>query len=173
MPHPSCPATVRTITAPASEFAKAAELINNAKRPLIFAGQGILKSGATAEVLKLAKVGQHPDHARRSSASAAIPASSEMNLGMMGMHGEAWVNEAIQQADLLIALGMRVRRPRHRQSQDLRAQREENPRRYRSHEINKNVPVDVALIGDLLEVLAEIQPQVKKAGHPIGGRPST
>jgi acetolactate synthase-1/2/3 large subunit len=83
----------------------------------------------------------------------------------MGMHGEAWVNQAIQQADLLIALGMRFddRVTGNLKTYALNAKKihvDIDP-----SEINKNVPVDVALIGDLREVLAVVQPQVKKAEH--------
>jgi acetolactate synthase-1/2/3 large subunit len=150
--------------APASEFERAAELINSAKRPLILAGQGILKSGTTADVLKLAKTAGIPITTTLLGIGV-IPASSEFNLGMMGMHGEAWVNQAIQQADLLIALGMRFddRVTGNLKTYALNAKKihvDIDP-----SEINKNVPVDVALIGDLGEVLALIQPQVKKADH--------
>ena len=150
--------------APASEFARAAELINSAKRPLILAGQGILKSGTTAEVLMLAQTAGIPITTTLLGIGV-IPASSEFNLGMMGMHGEAWVNEAIQQADLLIALGMRFddRVTGNLKTYALNARKihvDIDPT-----EINKNVPVDVALIGDLREVLAVIQPLVKKAEH--------
>jgi acetolactate synthase-1/2/3 large subunit len=150
--------------APASEFTRAAELINAAKRPLILAGQGILKSGTTADVLKLAKTAGIPITTTLLGIGV-IPASSEFNLGMMGMHGEAWVNQAIQQADLLIALGMRFddRVTGNLKTYALNAKKihvDIDPT-----EINKNVPVDVALIGDLREVLALIQPQVKKAEH--------
>jgi acetolactate synthase-1/2/3 large subunit len=150
--------------APASEFTRAAELINNAKRPLILAGQGIIKSGATNEVLALAKAANIPISTTLLGIGA-IPASSELNLGMMGMHGEAWVNQAIQQADLLIALGMRFddRVTGNLKTYALNAKKihvEIDPT-----EVNKNVPVDVALIGDLKEVLGELKPQVKKAEH--------
>ena len=150
--------------APASEFARAAELINSAQRPLILAGQGILKSGTTAEVLKLAKQAGIPITTTLLGIGV-IPASSPFNLGMMGMHGEAWVNQAIQQADLLIALGMRFddRVTGNLKTYALNAKKihvDIDPT-----EINKLVPVDVALIGDLREVLTQILPQVKKADH--------
>ncbi len=150
--------------APASEFARAAELINSAQRPLILAGQGVLKSGATAEVLALAKLAGIPITTTLLGIGV-IPASSPLNLGMMGMHGEAWVNQAIQQADLLIALGMRFddRVTGNIKTYALNAKKihvEIDP-----SEINKNVPVDVALIGDLREVLGELKPSIKKADH--------
>lgn len=147
-----------------SEYARAADLINSAKRPLILAGQGILKSGTTAEVLALAKKAGIPITTTLLGIGV-IPASSPLNLGMMGMHGEAWVNQAIQQADLLIALGMRFD---DRVTGNLKTYAQ-NAKKIHVDidptEMNKNVPVDVALIGDLREVLALVEPQVKKATH--------
>jgi len=162
--EPKLPGYRPNYQAPASEFAKAAELINSAKRPLILAGQGIIKSGATADVLALAKAANIPITTTLLGIGA-IPASSEFNLGMMGMHGEAWVNQAIQQADLLIALGMRFddRVTGNLKTYALNAKKihvEIDP-----SEVNKNVPVDVALIGDLKEVLGELKPQIRKADH--------
>ncbi|RXK55472.1 biosynthetic-type acetolactate synthase large subunit [Oleiharenicola lentus] len=162
--EPKLPGYRPNHTAPASEYTKAAELINSAKRPLILAGQGIIKSGATAEVLALAKQANIPITTTLLGIGA-IPASSDLNLGMMGMHGEAWVNQAIQQADLLIALGMRFddRVTGNLKTYALNAKKihvEIDPT-----EVNKNVPVDVALIGDLKEVLGELTPQVKKSDH--------
>ena len=92
----------------------------------------------------------------------AFPASHPLNLGMMGMHGEAWVNHRIQDADLLIALGMRFRRPRDRQSDRLTLPKARKIQvEIDSSEINKNVKVDVALIGDLREVLRELLPRLQ------------
>jgi acetolactate synthase-1/2/3 large subunit len=95
----------------------------------------------------------------------AIPASHPLNLGMMGMHGEAWVNHAIQEADLLLAFGMRFD---DRVTGNLKTYA---PQARKIHieidpsEINKNVKVDVALVGDLREVLAELRPNVPKCDH--------
>ena len=89
-----------------------------------------------------------------------MPASHALNIGMMGMHGEAWVNHAIQEADLLIAAGMRFD---DRVTGNLKTYA---PNAKKIHieidpsEINKNVPVDVALIGDLLDVLKRLMPSV-------------
>ncbi len=145
-----------------SEYAKALELINTAKRPIIFAGQGVIKANATAQVLELADTTRTPI-AVTLLGIGAIPASSPLNLGMMGMHGEAWVNEAIQQADLIIALGMRFD---DRVTGNLKTYA---PHAKKIHveidpsEVNKNVHVDVALIGDLAEVLEELLPGVRAA----------
>src|SRR5439155_8219894 len=82
-----------------------------------------------------------------------IPASHPLNLGMMGMHGEAWVNTAIQEADLLIALGMRFD---DRVTGNLKTYA---PNAQKIHvdidpaEFNKNVKVDAAISGDAGAVL--------------------
>ena len=84
---------------------------------------------------------------------------------MMGMHGEAWVNTAIQEADLLLAFGMRFddRVTGNLKTYALNAKKihiEIDPA-----EVNKNVHVDVALVGDLREVLTELLPLVPKSEH--------
>jgi len=160
--EPKLPGYRPDLRALPSEYAKALELINTAKRPIIFAGQGVIKAGATAQVLELANTTRTPI-AVTLLGIGAIPASSPLNLGMMGMHGEAWVNEAIQQADLIIALGMRFD---DRVTGNLKTYA---PHAKKIHveidpsEVNKNVHVDVALIGDLAEVLEELLPGVQTA----------
>jgi len=141
---------------------QAVELIRNAKRPIILAGHGVSESGAMEQVLTLAERTQIPV-ALTLLGLGAFPASHPLNLGMMGMHGEAWVNHAIQEADLLIACGMRFddRVTGTLASYATKAKKihiEVDPA-----EINKNVKVDVALVGDLREVLEELLPR-------IGGR---
>jgi acetolactate synthase-1/2/3 large subunit len=90
----------------------------------------------------------------------AFPASHPLNMGMMGMHGEAWVNNAIQEADLLIACGMRfddrvIGTPSTYALKAKKIHIEIDPA-----EINKNVKVDVALVGDLSAVLEELLPRI-------------
>jgi acetolactate synthase-1/2/3 large subunit len=145
-----------------SEYERAVELINSAQRPVILCGQGVIKAGATAQLLEFAQTARVPI-AVTLLGIGAVPASSPLNLGMMGMHGEAWVNSAIQQADLLIALGMRFD---DRVTGNLKTYA---PHAKKIHveidpsEVNKNVPVDVALIGDLRDVLDEVLPRVRPA----------
>ncbi len=142
-----------------SGLARAAELIHEAKRPVILAGHGIIESGAMEQVRTLAERAQIPV-ALTLLGLGAFPASHTLNLGMMGMHGEAWVNHAIQEADLLIACGMRFddRVTGSVATYATKAKKihiEVDPA-----EINKNVKVDVALIGDLREVLEELLPLI-------------
>ena len=146
----------------AQEYAQALKLIQEAKRPVILAGHGILLSGAMPEVRELAERTGIPVTLTLLGLGA-FPASHPLNLGMMGMHGEAWVNHAIQEADLLLALGMRFD---DRVTGNLRTyapkakkvQVDIDPT-----EINKNVKVDVALIGDLREILRELLPRLGPA----------
>jgi len=138
---------------------QAAELIRSAKKPVILAGHGIIQSHAYAEVLTLAERMRIPV-ASTLLGLGAFPASHPLSLGMMGMHGEAWVNHAIQQADLLIACGMRFD---DRVTGTLATYA---PNAKKIHievdpaEINKNVKVDAALIGDLKEALEALLPHL-------------
>jgi len=137
----------------------AAELIRNAKRPVILAGHGVTESGAMEQVRTLAERAQIPV-ALTLLGLGCFPASHPLNLGMMGMHGESWVNTAIQDADLLIACGMRfddrvTGTPSTYAQKAKKIHIEVDP-----SEVNKNVKVDVALIGDLRAVLEDLLPRV-------------
>jgi acetolactate synthase-1/2/3 large subunit len=137
----------------------AAELIRSAHRPLILAGHGIIHSEAMDQVRALAERAQIPV-ACTLLGLGSFPASHKLNLGMMGMHGESWVNHSIQEADLLIACGMRFD---DRVTGSLATYA---PKAKKIHididpsEINKNVTVQVSLIGDLSEVLDQLLPHV-------------
>jgi acetolactate synthase I/II/III large subunit len=129
-------------------------LINAAERPLILAGHGIILGGAEAALMALAEKTQIPI-AMTLLGIGGFPASHPLNLGMMGMHGEAWVNKAIQQADLLIAIGMRFD---DRVTGNLKTYA---PHAKKIHvdidpaEFHKNVPVDAAVSGDAGVVMRE------------------
>ena len=139
----------------------AAELIRSAKRPLILAGHGIIHSGAMEQVRTLAERAQIPV-ACTLLGLGSFPASHELNLGMMGMHGESWVNHSIQEADLLIACGMRFD---DRVTGSLATYATKAKKIHIDidpSEINKNVPVQVALIGDLAHVLDQLLPLIRR-----------
>src|SRR5215467_14492486 len=143
-----------------AEYEQALDLIRKSKRPVILAGHGIIVSGAMREVRDFAERAGIPV-AVTLLGIGALPASHPLNLGMMGMHGEAWVNHAIQDADLLLAFGMRFD---DRVTGTLKTYA---PNAKKIHieidpaEINKNVKVDVALVGDLREVLHELLPKIE------------
>lgn len=145
----------------ADQVRRAAALINAAQRPVILAGHGIILSGAHDQLRTLAEKGQIPVSTTLLGIGA-MPESHPMNLRMMGMHGEAFVNQAIHHADLLIALGMRF---------DDRVTG--NLATYAQHadvihvdidpaEIGKNVTTDVGIVGDARAVLEQLLPQVEE-----------
>jgi len=146
------------------EFDRAVELLNSAKRPVILAGRGIMLSGAMQVFDKFVHTGNIPV-AMTLLGIGCFPASDPLNLGMMGMHGEAWVNTAIQEADLLIAAGMRfddrVTGDLRNYARDARKIHIEVDRA----EINKNVQVDAALIGDAGETLRALLPHLHQRDH--------
>jgi acetolactate synthase-1/2/3 large subunit len=147
-----------------TSLAHATELVAQAKRPVILAGHGILRSGAVDEVCAFAELTQIPV-AMTLLGIGSLPAHHPLNLGMMGMHGEHWVNEAIQEADLLLAFGMRFD-DRVTGKLALYA-----PRAKKIHididpsELHKNVRADVAIAGDLKTVLQAWLPTVKGDSH--------
>src|SRR4026207_2045964 len=142
------------------EFKRALELITTAERPLILAGHGIMLSGAMDIVRAFAEKANIPV-SQTLLGIGGFPASHPLSLGMMGMHGEAWVNSGIQQADLLLAFGMRFD---DRVTGNLKTYA---PNAKKIHididaaEINKNVRVDVGIVGDLKEALEILMPGVK------------
>jgi len=158
-PHPM-------LKAESSSIKQAIELIKASKKPVILAGHGIVESGAEREVLEFAESQQIPI-ATTLLGLGCIPAAHPLQLGMMGMHGESWVNEAIQKADLLLAFGMRFD---DRVTGNLASY---SPNSKKIHieidpsEINKNVKADVALIGDLREVLRLLLPLLSTNVYPL------
>jgi acetolactate synthase I/II/III large subunit len=142
----------------------AVEMINQAKRPLILAGHGVLISGAMDELRYLAEK-THTPVAMTLLGLGCFPASHPLNLGMMGMHGMPWTNHAIQEADLLLAMGMRFS---DRVTGNLKTYAK-NAKKIHFEidltEINKNVKIDLALIGDLRENLTRINPRLKPDDH--------
>lgn len=147
-----------------ADLQRALELIQAAKRPVILAGRGVMMSNAMREVQAFAEKTQTPV-AMTLLGLGSFPASHELSLGMMGMHGESWTNRAIQEADLLLAFGMRF--------DDRVTGNVKNyaPEARKIHididpsEINKNIKVDVPLIGDLRETLDRLMPHVCDCNH--------
>ena len=156
-PRPHRPHPMLKVEEP--DLAKAAELIRNAKRPVILAGHGVSESGAMEQIQTLAERTQIPV-ALTLLGLGAIPASHPLNLGMMGMHGESWVNHAIQEADLLIACGMRFDDRVTGTTATYATKAKKIHIEVDPAEINKNIKVDVALIGDLRAVLEELLPRI-------------
>lgn len=147
-----------------SSVAAAVELINKAQRPVILAGHGILMSSAMQELRELAERAQIPISLTLLG-KGAIPEDHPLVVGMMGMHGNAASNHAIQESDLLIALGMRFddRVTGNLKTYAVNAKKihvDIDP-----SELNKNVKVDVGIAGDLRTVLTQILPGVESTQH--------
>ena len=148
----------------AASLERAADLIRSARKPLILAGQGVLQSGAYAELRKFAELTDTPV-ALTLLGIGALPSSHPLNLGMMGMHGEAWVNHAIQEADLLLAFGMRFDDRVTGNTRTYAPQAKKIHIDIDPSELNKNVAVDVGIIGDLRETLRDLLDVVERADH--------
>ncbi|MFQ3645912.1 MAG: biosynthetic-type acetolactate synthase large subunit [Anaerolineae bacterium] len=156
-----------TLPKPAAEadINAALKLIAEAKRPVILAGHGLIMSGATQEVRELAERANIPV-ALTLLGKGAMPEKHPLTIGMMGMHGSAATNFAIQESDLLIALGMRFD---DRVTGNLKTYA---PHAKKIHvdidpsEINKNVKVDVGIHGDLKTVLRQLLPKLESKTHP-------
>ncbi len=144
---------------------EAAELINAAKRPIILAGQGIKHADAHAEFLAFAEKAGIPV----TTTLLGIGVLNEdhpLNLRMMGMHGEAYVNQAIFNADLLIALGMRFD---DRVTGNLKTYAQNSQVIHFDidpAEINKNVPADVGIVGNVKDLLPALTALVEPKSYP-------
>jgi len=148
----------------AEAVTQAAELINGAKRPLIIAGHGVLISQAGKELVELAEKAEIPVINTLLGLST-IPSDHPLYKGMAGMHGNIAANVATNACDVLIAVGMRF---------DDRVTGDPNKYARQAKiihididrsEFNKNIPVDVAILGDAKKVLEQLIPQVEKATH--------
>jgi acetolactate synthase-1/2/3 large subunit len=143
---------------------KAAQLINNAKKPMALVGQGVILSGAEKLLLEFIEKAQIPAAWTLLGASA-MPTDHPLNVGMLGMHGNYGPNIKTNECDLLIGLGMRFD-DRVTGNLDTYGKIakvvhfEIDPA-----EVDKNVKTDVAVIADIKEIFQAIIPLVKKASH--------
>jgi acetolactate synthase-1/2/3 large subunit len=147
-----------------AQIKQAARLINEAQQPVVIAGRGIIIAGAYAELKQLAEKAQLPV-VNTLLGISSFPESHVLSYGMLGMHGMAYANFAINAADLIIAIGMRF--------DDRATARVSNfaPHAKIIHididpaEIGKNIRVDVPIVGDAKAVLQELNKQVAEAKH--------
>jgi acetolactate synthase I/II/III large subunit len=147
-----------------AQIKKAARVLNEAERPLILAGRGVIISGAYEELRKLAEVGQIPV-VTTLLGIGSFPESHALSYGMIGMHGMAYANMAVNNADAIVAIGMRF---------DDRATAKVSgfaPDASIVHididaaEIGKNVPVDVPIVGDVKVVLGQLNTLIEAHDH--------
>ena len=142
----------------------AADLINSAKKPLIVWGQGVILGNAENELIKFVEKSGIPA-AWTILGASAIPTNHPLNVGMLGMHGNYAPNILTNECDVLIAIGMRF---------DDRVTGDVN--RYAKQakiihfeidpaEVNKNIEVDIAVLGDAKQTLSKILRITKKNSH--------
>ena len=145
-------------------LAKALQLIRWANKPLILAGHGVILSGAIQELLAFAERTGTPV-ATTLLGIGAIPASHPLNLGMMGLHGEAWTNQAIQDADLILALGMRFDDRVTGDVAKFAPQAKKIHVEVDACEIHKIIKVDVPINADVRETLTALLPGLEPLRH--------
>ena len=149
----------------AKQIARVAKAIADAKRPLIYAGGGVISSGASAEVVELARRCEMPVTTTLMGLGI-YPETDRLSLGMLGMHGTAYANHAVMNADLIIAVGARFD-DRVTGRVDAFA-----PHAKIVHldvdptAISKNIKVDIPVVGDAKHILKALLNKAKEAKHP-------
>ena len=149
------------------QIEKAAKMILEARRPVLYVGGGINLSGANAELLALAELTQVPV-ATTLMAMSAFPQRHPLALGMLGMHGTFCANMSVTECDLLIAIGSRFD-DRVTGRIDSFAEKAKiihvdiDPT-----SIKKNVAVDLPIVGDLLDVLRKLKDSLDQKTEQLG-----
>ena len=143
---------------------QAAELINSAQRPVIMAGHGVIISRAYDELRELAEKAQIPVITSLLGIGC-FPENHVLSVGMPGMHGMAYANLAIEEADLLIALGMRFDDRITGDTSTFARGSKKIHVDVDPSEIGKNIPVDVPIVGDVKRVLGALNRQVNEASR--------
>ncbi|GAB6138768.1 biosynthetic-type acetolactate synthase large subunit [Halanaerobaculum tunisiense] len=146
------------------QIEEAAEAINQAENPVLYAGGGVINSGASQELRELASKASIPVTTTL-NALGAIDERDDLSLGMLGMHGTTEANLAVSKADLLIAVGARFD-DRVTGDLDSFAQDAEiihidiDPA-----EVGKRVPIDIPIVGDVGQILTALNPQIEGQKH--------
>ena len=160
------PEPIRTVTTfNEEEVAWAAEIINGAERPLIYFGGGI-RSAASCQPLRdlIHKAGIPATYTLMGA--GVIPYGDPLSLGMIGMHGCYTANRAVSEADVVVAIGTRFSdrvalKPSTFAKKATIIQIDIDP-----SEVNKNVQVDLSVVGDAAYILQAMLPKIKEAQHP-------
>ena len=148
-------------SAPEAQILKAAEVINNAHRPVILAGHGVIISRAFDELKELAEKAQIPVITTLLGISS-FPTDHILNVGMPGMHGMAYASLAIDQADVVISLGARFDDRVTGRISDFAPNANIVHFDIDPSEFNKNVRVAAPVLGDLKQTLTQIIPSINK-----------
>ena len=146
------------------QLSAAAELINNAKKPLIVWGQGVILGKAEEEFKAVVEKSGVPA-AWTIMGVSAIPTSHPLNVGMVGMHGNYGPNILTNECDVLIAIGMRFDDRVTGKLSDYATHAKVIHFEIDPAEVDKNVKTDVAVLGNAKESLAQILPLLNKNTH--------
>lgn len=147
-----------------SKLKAAAELINNAKKPMIVWGQGVILGKAEEELKAVIEKAGIPS-AWTIMGASAIPTSHPLNIGMVGMHGNYAPNVLTNDCDVLIAIGMRFDDRVTGKLDDYATQAKVIHFEIDPAEVDKNVKTDVAVLGDSKESLAKLLPLLNPNSH--------
>lgn len=145
----------------AEDISALADAVNRAKRPLIYAGGGVISAGASDLLVRLAEKADIPVVSTLMNLGA-IPRKNRLSLGMVGMHGQKEANQAVYNSDLLITIGARF-------SDRVTGDTSKFARRAKiaqididASEVDKNVKVDASLIGNMRDALGSLIPEIKE-----------
>ncbi len=144
---------------------RAARLINEAERPVLIAGHGILASHAWDELVGLAEATGIPVINTLLGLSS-FPRNHPLSLGMLGMHGMYWSNIVVDQADLVVGLGMRFDDRVTGRASTFAPHARIIHLDIEPSQVGRNVPVEVPLVGDAKVVLQSLIPLVKRVDRP-------
>jgi len=164
-PEVTAPKTPEVSEEAMERLKEAARLINEAERPLIISGHGVMTSGATKELLSLAERSGIPVITTLLGLGS-FPGGHPLSMGMLGMHGMYWSNLSVDQADLIVGVGMRFD-DRVTGKVDTFA-----PHARIIHmdidatQIGRNVPVEVPVVGDAKALLHQLAPMVTNTPRP-------
>ena len=143
---------------------KAAEIINQAKKPYIFFGQGVILGNAEKELKEFIEKSGIPA-AWTILGLSALPTNHPLNVGMLGMHGNYAPNVLANEADVIIAIGMRFDDRVTGRLDAYLPNAKVIHFEIDSSEINKNVPTDVAVLGNAKDSLKRLLPLIEKRTH--------
>lgn len=142
-----------------AQIKKAARMVNQADRPVLISGRGTVISGAYKELKELAEKAQIPVITTLLGISS-FPEDHMLSLGMLGMHGMARANMAVNEADLVIAVGMRFDDRATAKVSDFAPKARIIHIDIDPAEIGKNIRVDVPIVGDVKDVLSDLNKEV-------------
>ncbi|WP_434631582.1 biosynthetic-type acetolactate synthase large subunit [Thermoanaerobacterium thermosaccharolyticum] len=147
-----------------SDLTKATELINSSKKPVIFAGGGVIWGEASKSLYDFAKENMIPV-ATSLMGLGCFPEDDELSLGLIGMHGSRYANTAIYKSDLVIAIGTRFSDRVAGKAGGLAPYAKVIHIDIDPAEIGKNIDVDVPIIGEINEVLKLLNNMIKEKEH--------